>query len=352
MSQALDIAVDWDGQRVTGASATIRRLSGAALLVGRSAAEVIEWVPRLYSLCGKAQTVAARLALAAARREPFGEDPAAARSLAAERAQEHLWRLLRDWPPLLAVASRDVDLAGWFRRLTGADAALGSDLASYIEKTLLGMPAGLWLEMQRRDDLAAWTRSSSAHVALLAAPLLHDASAAGAVACLDPGLHAGDFAAGAWDADYARFPVWHGAPAETGVYARWRGHPLVRLGGEGLLARLLARVVDLIVVARQLAQGDQRTPLADAATVAENVGVARVDTARGTLLHRVELSGDQVASYTVVAPTEWNFHPRGAFVSAAARLTGSNADALRRVLSRWVVAYDPCVDWSVELRRA
>jgi Ni,Fe-hydrogenase I large subunit len=31
-------------------------------------------------------------------------------------------------------------------------------------------------------------------------------------------------------------------------------------------------------------------------------------------VHRVELDGDRVARYAIVAPTEWNFHPQGASV--------------------------------------
>jgi coenzyme F420-reducing hydrogenase alpha subunit len=86
--------------------------------------------------------------------------------------------------------------------------------------------------------------------------------------------------------------------------------------------------------------------------VADNVGLSRVDTARGTLMHRVELADDRVVSYVVVAPTERKFHPIGGFVSAVAKLHGSDGDELRREVSRWVVAYDPCVDWKMELRRA
>jgi hypothetical protein len=352
MSQGLDIVVDWDGNQVTQASVTIRRLSGASLLLGRSADEVIDWIPRLYSLCGKAQTAAARLALAAARRDAVPVEPAVVRAIVSEQAQEHLWRLLRDWPPLLGVAPRDADLALWFRRLARADTAVGAELLVYIEQVLLDMPVDNWLGIPSVDALGAWATASSAHAAQLVTPLLRSPSYPTAIRCLDPALRAADFADASWDADFARSPVWRGAPAETGAYARRRAHPLVQLGGDGLLARLLARLVDLIAVARQLSGADAAAFLADAVTVADNIGLSRVDTARGTLMHRVELADDKVVNYVVVAPTEWNFHPCGGFVSAVAKLRCSDADELRRQVSRWVVAYDPCVDWRMELRRA
>ncbi|MBK6630066.1 MAG: nickel-dependent hydrogenase large subunit [Betaproteobacteria bacterium] len=51
-----------------------------------------------------------------------------------------------------------------------------------------------------------------------------------------------------------------------------------------------------------------------------------METARGTLLHQVTLAGDHVAHYRIVAPTEWNFHPRGAFRARPAGLPGEERD--------------------------
>jgi hypothetical protein len=351
VNQSLRIDADWDGRRVTAVQVVLRRPSGAPLLVGRSAAEVVEWVPRLYSLCAKAQGVAARLALNAARGRPLIEDEKAAREILAEQAREHLWRLLRDWPPLLGVASRDADLAHWFRRLANADATVGSELLDYIKMDLLDAAPHDWMQLRMDEDIAAWARGSAAHGAALVAALLDDHTEAVGVPFLDPRLGGSDFAVANWHGDFAQTPTWCGSPAETGAFARWRSHPLLR-GGDGLLARLLARLLDLADVAGRLSDESLLASLADASCVADNVGLARVDTARGMLLHRVEMKGDKVADYAVVAPTEWNFHPRGGFAAAAAAIRGDDGDTVRRDVSRWVLAFDPCVDWSLEVRRA
>lgn len=72
-----------------------------ALLQGRPADELVRLVPLVYSLCGQAQGIAARAALAAAR----GSALAAQVDTAAwaEAAREHAWKLLVDWPARLGL---------------------------------------------------------------------------------------------------------------------------------------------------------------------------------------------------------------------------------------------------------
>ena len=87
--------------------------------------------------------------------------------------------------------------------------------------------------------------------------------------------------------------------------------------------------------------------MVDAATVAEGCGLACVETARGTLLHRIELEGERVARYVIVAPTEWNFHPQGAFVrEIGATPARTRAEAVTAA-SRLALSLDPCVPFEV-----
>jgi Ni,Fe-hydrogenase I large subunit len=95
--------------------------------------------------------------------------------------------------------------------------------------------------------------------------------------------------------------------------------------GRRLQARLQARYADLRELAQGLTEAEQRSTWIDVLEVAEGCGLARVETARGTLLHRVELDGDRVARYAIVAPTEWNFHPQGAFGPRDDRSSGRDA---------------------------
>ena len=168
--------------------------------------------------------------------------------------------------------------------------------------------------------------------------------------------------ASAWDADFERHPHWHGEPAETGPLARWRTQPLVAAvlaeHGRGVSARLLARLMDLAQCAGYIAAPDQwfASSWIDAFSPLPGVGIARVETARGTLWHRLRLEGEAeqelINEYSVVAPTEWNFHPCGAFVAALSGIAQVDEAELRQTARRLILALDPCVPCQLEIRHA
>jgi Ni,Fe-hydrogenase I large subunit len=107
--------------------------------------------------------------------------------------------------------------------------------------------------------------------------------------------------------------------------------------GKGVGARLVARLVEL-AAALEAFGGRHGAVQLDGATA-----ISWVDTARGLLVHRVALEGDRIAAYRIVAPTEWNFHPDGAFTQGAMALAADDTARLEREV-RWLVAsLDPCV---------
>ncbi len=348
---ALTISADWNGRSLTRIELAVKRPRADVLLVGRTPAEVQDWVPRLYSLCGRAQTLAARLALAAAQGQTLETEPNEMRLLLAERAQEHLWRLLRDWPTQIGVTPRNTEFAGWFRRLGTLEDGVANELLEYFETTMLGRPWTEWSAMTTMEEVVRGVRDVPAYAAQLAGSLLSLANNSAAKNCLPPTLTAADFAVPPWTGNFAQQPEWLGAAAETGAYARWSAQPLIAAAGNGLLGRFLARLLDLGMTIQHLVQRDAGK-LADAFAPAQGEGLAHVDTARGTLLHRVELFGGRVAHYSVVAPTEWNFHPRGACAAALAGLKETDESILRSRIGCWVTAFDPCVAWNLELHHA
>jgi hypothetical protein len=80
-------------------------------------------------------------------------------------------------------------------------------------------------------------------------------------------------------------------------------------------------------------------------------GLGWTEMARGLLLHWIELTpdGQHIAAARVLAPTEWNFHPRGVLAGALAALPDQPADTLAASARRLAVAFDPCVEIAVEL---
>jgi hypothetical protein len=220
-------------------------------------------------------------------------------------------------------------------------------LTEILTSTLLGMPPGDWLRLDS-TEWDAWHRDSSS----LGATLLRAVGeVAGAPPALLPPASAVDWLAVENEMRTPAFcaaPTWQGEPRETGALSRRYGHvrvsPLLA-AGRNIEARLAARLVELAQWACGEA-GDARDWV-DAARCADGSGLARVETARGMLLHRARVEQGLIAEYAVVAPTEWNFHPQGAYAREALLIAASDDAAPKaRMLA---LSLDPCVACEVEL---
>lgn len=359
----LHLSARWDGERISAVSVACVRPLAARVLVGRKVGEVRRLVPALFALCGVAQAAAARAACRAAGVSGAAANDAAAteRALAAEMAREHLWRLMLDWPALFGLPVRRDEFARLHRRLSVAErpevaAELGAELLGLLASDALGGALPELREPGSLAELLAAARRGGA-VGLIVAALAEagpGADPAGAVPLL-AARGAGEWArelGGVPSPAFCRIPELGGGARETGALVRHAQASPVRLLLEHRLpmaARLFARLLDLAECAHRLRQplvGD-RPPLLDAAALGAEGGIACVQTARGVLLHGVRLEGDTVADYAIVAPTEWNFHPSGAFVHEGAGWEAASRDAAVRRLKALVLALDPCVDFEL-----
>jgi Ni,Fe-hydrogenase I large subunit len=354
----LVVSIETAAGRVKVAEAQVRRPRVAnRLFSGREAREAGALAGALFAICGRSQAVAADAAVDAARGrppQPAVRDARDAR-VAAETIQEHAWRLLVDWPKL-AGRSPQVESLAAVRRIVapllngegGNDGArTGSESIAWAERTIFGMPPAAFLSLTTLGDLEQWAKRGGTTVAALVAGVIGERASLGAsdVALLPAGGDdwvAGEVeAASAADAAFEDAPHWHGEARETGPLARMAGHPLVASAvagwGRGVGARLVARLVELAATLGHY-QGHH-----GAKALGQGAGIAWVETPRGLLLHRVALQGQRIAAYRIVAPTEWNFHPRGAFSRGAVGMPAGNAARLEDDV-RWLVAsLDPCV---------
>lgn len=344
-----------DGRVAEVAIGSSRPQLAQRLLGGRTPAEAADLAGMLFSLCGRAQRIAALAACAAAEGRPLADETARdhERAILAEWAREHAWRLLLDWPAVNGGTADPVSLQRL--RQAGDDPAKGLD--ALLLTKLLGEPAAVWLERDA-SGLRAWLRAGKGAAALFAALGEGD----------DPGSGASDFlppASELADADVAGLaeralaepelcarPLWQGWPAETGALARSRSEPLLGTWmderGAGAGARLLARLVELARLPVRLS-GNGPAVLR-AWPLAGGAGIAAVETSRGLLCHVVRLDAGRVADYRIVSPTEWNFHPRGALAEALAGLPAD--ERLEMDAKRLVLAFDPCVAYGVEIAYA
>ena len=159
---------------------------------------------------------------------------------------------------------------------------------------------------------------------------------------------------------WCKAPRYGGRVMETGALARQMvaGHPLIRdlvaRSGGGVLARVLARLLELAIVvpemerwAQALRPGEpwcRQGPLPEAGS-----GVGLVEAARGALGHWVTLRQGRIAAYQIIAPTTWNFSPRdqegtpGALEQALIGVAVEEDEDTPVAVQHVVRSFDPCM---------
>jgi Ni,Fe-hydrogenase III large subunit len=390
LDASLALLVEVEGSRITGVRlGTGRPIQAARVLEGRSAESALAMLPLLYRLCGTAQSVAGLRAVEAAFDCGPGPAGCAARSLLVgfEALEQSLWRILLDWPRCVGGRSNEVAFKLFRKRLvelrrgvftepqwnqlggarvngdTEVLAAAAKAFARDVDEHLFGSAqSSEVLQSRRRFD--AWFQSGSSPTAVVfdwvASNQLEDFGGVG----IQP--------ANGFDAEYisdriARDDSWeycgqpdhHGEVRQTGALARLANTPFVRelhdAHGYGLATQLAARLLEVSSLLGEireqiltLAHEEVSTPR----VITTGCALGSVDTARGRLFHWVEVRDGDIARYRTLAPTEWNFHPRGPLVQG---LTGAPAKDLattRRAVELLVTAIDPCVGVQLEIAEA
>ncbi|MBT0959780.1 hypothetical protein I8J34_01230 [Denitromonas sp. IR12] len=359
------VATLHDG-RVTEVHAENSRPLAAQLLVGKTLDQAAQLAPAVFSLCGVAQGVAVRAAGALATGGRFAMSADTECALAIEAVKLHLWRLMLDWPVLFNRPPERTRFAFVLKRI----GQITDDRSAYEA-------GGVVLDLVARELLAGFFNSlreprnlGEFADACRRGGTIGDALArlieAGASDPLDdpvpllaplPASVFADALPGGWpDADYCRAPHLSGDVYETGPLARHVNNPLVArllVHRHRIAARLFARVVELSDCASRLRHPlpEDMPPLVDVAPLPGGGALARVDTARGVLLHALRLDGDTVADYAIVAPTEWNFRPGGVFEQEGANWQAPDAAYAEWRLRALALALDPCVMYDVTVKK-
>jgi Ni,Fe-hydrogenase I large subunit len=365
-----------------------RPLQLPLLFEGKPAQEVLRTIPMLYSVCATAQARAA----AAACRQALGVevdpsiDEVESMLVWFETAREHLWRVLIDWPGLLDESVDRQQIAGLSKLIPDARAALfdaaapafslqprldidaegltrlTTRLSQTLQQTTFGIPAEAWFSLDQIAELQRWIEQKETLAARYLAHLLEQGMEQLGQSEVEPlpELEAAPLHERLQQNDAESFiaaPEWLQAPRETGPLTRQLGHPLIDamlpVYGKGLLTRLVARLLELASIPRRLlqslsrlTQGECESMVVAATQAGEGLGV--VEAARGRLFHRASLSDGVVRRYQILAPTEWNFHPRGLVAQALLGLPCDYQPALQQQASLFINAVDPCVGYSFE----
>jgi hydrogenase large subunit len=166
------------------------------------------------------------------------------------------------------------------------------------------------------------------------------------------------------DADKAEAYTWCKAPryggqiAETGALARQMVagqplvHDLVQRHGGSVIARMVARMIELVSILPAMEQWVRDIVLDEPFYLAADLpdlgqGVGLVEAARGSLGHWLSVKDGCIERYQIIAPTTWNFSPRDATGQAGPleqALVGlPSGESTLPTLQHVVRSFDPCM---------
>jgi hypothetical protein len=350
----LHLSLTWDGKAVREVGINSTRPQAYRLLNGLLPEKAVQMAQLLFNVCGRAQGAAAAAAMAAAQGSDVKDIAALERGIACEAMQEHLWRLLLDWPRLLGLPQQQTDFVRWHGMLRCIGAGQGdmAVLRAELESCWLGCSAASW-SAYGLDGLRAWWESGDSPAASMLAAL--DASCSAEAQCAGftllpdwSAVQALSACGDLLDDTFASRPVFRGVAAETGALGRYAATPLLRdmmqTNPSRLRARVVARILDVLDIAG--ARYDGRL---DCVTAPDGAGLAVAQTARGILMHRVRLGAGRVEDYLIVAPTEWNFHPCGVLAAGLHGILADSRAQLAQLARTHVLSLDPCVEYGMEI---
>lgn len=346
-----------------------RRDWAAKITRGLPAQRLPDRLGSLFTLCGHAHRLCARMAVEAAQGLPQGASALPTAALRDETLREHTRRILLDWPLLVEAGggahhhAHDIREALQQCPLFATPVTVGApaQVLGWLQQHLLYMPAAQWLEGWESAPwswLSHWSTSSRGWLAqVLAQTQLWADRRLNPVAALR--VHASE--AGlrlladtlSRQPDFARHPLWRGQCAETGPWTRLHpGAPAVMDSAWLRLGARLAELTRLVLAAvdADVARGANLS--AGSLATARGEGLAWVEMSRGLLLHHVVLNTQGATACVdachVIAPTEWNFHPLGAVAQALEQMPLTPTPAVQCQVQCLMAAYDPCVRYELE----
>ncbi len=320
---AISIAVRRYGDRFNAAILQSRSAI-TPLLVGRSPQEAEICLGRLLPICGAAQQIACRQAVACALEQvdPPSQHNAQLMALHLELLNTILWRWGIDYPQLLGLTS-DMERLRELRQLLNQhtngllspnppplpDAATLSTWHHAVRTLISPIRDALWRHFERHKSA-------------------------------DYGKHGLDFLpAVAWEtaeigqsllreSHFWQLPHWRQQPACV--------FPWGMLAADGLGAVLAAETtwLDALLTATSPVGGAIWTH-----SLGDHTGMAVVTTRRGPLIHVATVENQRVTDYRSVAPTEWQCRPEGPLIRAIHDVPILQAAEFAPFILR---AHDPC----------
>lgn len=344
-----------------------RRTDIARVLIGMQPAEAASLLPTIFSICGCAHASAAAMACfpSGSHKNRIDADHLI---VLCENAREHLLRIFTGWGDHVSFKPEQVafhiimGLVGNMRRATEIQSGLSGnairqvagELDDLLKSVIFGIEPDIWLAKKDDGQLLQWAESTETVAARFILNLYDNnwqSIGSGPTRFL-PDIPLNELSKKMFASEGDRFvnqPQWRGKTFETGPFARNQNHHLVKnlvaKYGSGLLARQIARLVELAQTPLRIIEFLEQPP--DQRSSQGIAGIGQVETARGQLTHAAKITGGKISDYKILAPTEWNFHPRGVVHDALKNLQSENRDETKELARLIVEAIDPCVEFEV-----
>jgi len=369
-----------------------RPVHAAKILIGKTPKQALSVVPLLFSVCGVAQSRASLSAIQQALGESQNIKAEQARDLIvlSETAKEHCLRIFMDWPQLFELKINTQALPYLSQLIASFKATLFeqgdafslssqcisqpnktndliSTLDDYLVQHVFHCPLQQWLDFNSIDALREWAEKDQ-HMGAAAFSLQHICEnswpSQGHSSCNPlPSLNIKqllEMLSSQKAKQFIEQPSWQGQHYETNSLSRQIKHPLIQLlhteFDYGLITRWTARLVELALIPQQMRDLYQKiqTQSAGTETSTEKLGIAQVEAARGRLIHRVELTAEKndnvtISNYQIVAPTEWNFHPKGLIKKSLINIKVHNKKEHEQLAHLMINAIDPCVAYKLSV---
>lgn len=360
-----------------------RSLAIANAFAGKKHTEVADLAPLVFSICRAAQSAACAEAIESALGAKASPRAKAIRELSvlSETAREHGLQVLHSWPGCLHAPEPALGPSS-VKRLLGLDQEISrcladekatdlaklrhaiGELTAVLGESIFGEVPAEWLSRRDLEQLSLWAQRNETLAQTIVEYLIQTGMAdAGAaeIAPLPPlkPQELQPILFGESAASFVAQPEWEGGPRETTPLSRNLNHRLIESingrYGLGLLARLTACLIELadipgrmISLADSLAKENENTQ-ASGEPREHGTGFGFAEAATGRLVHAVEIAEGAVRRYRILAPAEWNFHPKGAAAQGLARIALAAPNRREAIARLFITAVDPCAGYELSL---
>ena len=362
-----------------------RPVHASQIMIGKTPEQVLDLLPLMFSVCGIAQARGSLKAIMQQLDIPTSQAHEKAREMLviAETAREHLFRIFMDWPELFNIPRNNQlfpFITSLIKRMSEAlfksakafklDSELQLDrpqlnqlideIKQQLSSHVFQCPVDEWLTLKGIEEMTLWATGNKGIAAMSIQTILNNNWQVQGylLSSALPELDVEKLTERFHHSSVKHFieqPDWDGQLYETTPLSRQKSHPMIQSlqnsHGNTLITRWVARLVDLATIPQQLRRilHEINGSTDDTFKPTAAHGIAQIEAARGKLIHHVEIEHDQITQYQILAPTEWNFHPKGLIQQSLSHIRSSDKKEIEHIARLLINAIDPCVGYDLRV---